>query len=219
MANSVSGCVKQIIDSTPLLHEFLVQGLLSYSNYAESIHGKVEELHGKQVRLPAIIMAVRRYADELRARSSSQRAYQVEYEIVMKTNILDVNLVRRDEFIAKLGTLYADVSTEKGDFLNVSIGSHEISLAVSEKYRLRVEELIIGESVLTRLEDLVALTLIFSGDFLQTPGIVYEAVRKLAWEEVNMIEIVSTMNELTFVISRENSLKAFSVLQSFLGEH
>ncbi len=33
-----------------------------------------------------------------------------------------------------------------------------------------------------------------------------------------MIEIVSTMNELTFVIGREDSMAAFDVLQSFLGK-
>jgi aspartokinase len=57
---------------------------------------------------------------------------------------------------------------------------------------------------------------VFTGDFLQTPGIVYEAVRHLAWEQINVIEIVSTMNELTFVIKREDSMKAFDVLQGFL---
>ena len=68
------------------------------------------------------------------------------------------------------------------------------------------------------MEDLVALSLVFTGDFLQTPGIVYEAVRRLAWEEINVIEIVSTMNELTFVIKREDSMQAFEVLQSFLAK-
>jgi aspartokinase len=52
---------------------------------------------------------------------------------------------------------------------------------------------------------------------MSTPGIVYEAERKLAWEQINENEIISTMHELTFVIRREDSMKAFSVLQSFLG--
>ena len=74
-----------------------------------------------------------------------------------------------------------------------------------------------GEQVLNKMNDLVAVTLVFTGDFLRAPGIVYEAVRRLAWEEVNVIEIVSTMNELTFVLTRGDSMKAFDVLQSFLG--
>ncbi|MFA6687952.1 MAG: hypothetical protein ACOX6K_01970 [Sphaerochaetaceae bacterium] len=219
MADSVSSCVKRIIDKTPFLHEILIQGILSCSNYAESIHSQVEKAYGKPVKISAIVMAIRRYAEDLRQRDNSQRRYNVQYEIVMKTNIFDVNLVRRDSFIMKLATLYQNVSTEKGDFLNVTMGNHEVSVAVSEKYRSLIEELVQGEEILNRMEDLVALTLIFSGEFLQTPGIVYEAVRKLAWEEINMIEVMSTMNELTFVIRRGDSMKAFSVLQSFLGQN
>ena len=101
--------------------------------------------------------------------------------------------------------------------MNITLGSHEVSLAVSEKYRSLVSELAKDEEVLHQMDDLVALSLVFTGDFLQTPGIVYEAVRHLAWEQINVIEIVSTMNELTFVIKREDSMKAFDVLQGFLS--
>jgi aspartokinase len=162
-------------------------------------------------------MALRRYGEELKSRDVRCKANNVEYGIVMKTNIFDLNLVRRDSFISKLGVLYDQISTEKGDFLNITLGSHEVSLSVSEKYRSLVSELAKDEEVLNSMNDLVALSLVFTGDFLQTPGIVYEAVRRLAWEQINVIELVSTMNELTFVIKREDSMKSFDVLQSFLG--
>lgn len=217
MAESVSSYVKRIVDKSPFIHEMLISGILSYSNYADAIQPEVEKLCGAKVKNAAIVMALRRYAEELKGREKEQKGGNVDYQIVMKTNIFDLNLVRRDSFIAKLGPLYSQISPEKGDFLNISLGSHEISLAVSEKYRSLVEQLS-EEDILHRMEDLVALSLVFTGDFLQTPGIVYEAVRRLAWEEINVIEIVSTMNELTFVIRRQDSMRAFEVLQSFLAK-
>ncbi|MDT4762856.1 hypothetical protein [Sphaerochaeta sp. PS] len=217
MAESVSSCVKRIVDKSPFIHEMLISGILSFSNYAQSILPEVEKSYGKEVKNAAIVMALRRYGDELKSRNQKEVHNTVEYGIVMKTNIFDLNLVRRDSFISKLGALYGQISTEKGDFLNITLGSHEVSLAVSEKYRHLVTELAKEEEVLHEMEDLVALSLVFTGDFLQTPGVVYEAVRRLAWEQINVIEIVSTMNELTFVIKREDSMKAFDVLQSFLG--
>lgn len=216
MAESVSSCVKRIIDKTPFIHEMLVRGILSFSNYASSIKNEVESSYGKSVKHSAIVMAIRRYGEELKIRDNSEKKIEVDYEIVMKTKICDLNIVRNDKFLSKLTRLYHEVSTEKGDFLNVSLGSHEISVAVSEKYKLVVDEIAKGEEILHRKDDLVALSLVFSGEFMATPGIVYEAVRKLAWEVINVIEIVSTKNELTFVINREDSMKAFDVLQSFL---
>lgn len=217
MADSVSSCVKRVVDKSPFIHDMLINGILSFSNYADSIQEEVQKAYGKEVKSSAIVMALRRYGEELKSRDVRCKANNVEYGIVMKTNIFDLNLVRRDSFIAKLGVLYDQISTEKGDFLNITLGSHEVSLSVSEKYRTLVSELAKDEEVLSQMDDLVALSLVFTGDFLQTPGIVYEAVRRLAWEQINVIELVSTMNELTFVIKREDSMKSFDVLQSFLG--
>ena len=163
-------------------------------------------------------MAIRRYGEELRKREMEQKSYNLKHEIVMKTNIFSVNLVLSDSVMVKLGALYNKVKPTSSDFLNVTVGSHEVSISISEKNISLLDPFFREEKVLHKMGDLVALSLVFSGDFMSTPGIVYEAVRKLAWEEINVNEIVSTMNELTFVISREDSMAAFSVLQSFLAE-
>lgn len=218
MAHSVATCVKQIINRSPFISEMLIQDVISYSNLSKFIQPKVEALYGRSTNLAAIVMAIRRYSDELKSKKDYTKKEDLDYEIAMKTNIYDVNLVRNDSFISKLAKINDKVEFSKGDFLNVSIGSHEISIAVSEKYREVIDEIVMGEEILHKWEHLVALTILFRGDFLQTPGILYLATRKLAWENINLIEIVSTMNELTFVITREDSLKAFDVLQSFFEE-
>jgi len=214
---SVSSAVKQIIDRTPFIYEMLIQGVISYSNYAASIAAQVNTLCAKEVNQAAIVMAIRRYSEQLRSKEGEQKKYNLHYEIVIKTNIYAINMVRSESIGAKIGQLYSLIESKSGDFLNITLGSREISISFSEKYVETVKKLTKGESYLYSKGDLVALSLIFSGDFMSTPGIVYEAVRKLAWEKINVNEIVSTMNELTFVVKREDSMSAFSVLQSFLG--
>ncbi len=218
MANSIANCVKVIINRSPFIIEMLMQDVISYSNLARFIQSKVEANYGQPVKLSAIVMAVRRYAEDLREEGKNTTHEKINYEISMKTNIFDVNFVRNDNFVKCINDLYEKVEPGKGDFLNISIGSHEISLAVSDKFRSAVEELVRNEEILHKKENMVALTINFTGDFLKTPGILYMATRKLAWENINLTEIVSTMNELTFVIEREDSLKAFDVLQSFFDE-
>lgn len=218
MANSISNCVKQVINRTPFINDMLLQDVISYSNLSRSIQMKVESLYGEEVNLSAIVMAVRRYAEELRKENREHTRGKIKYEISMKTGIYDVNLVRSEKFISHLSLLHEKVNLQKGDFLNTSIGSHEISLAISEKYREIAEEMLSGEEILHRKDNMVALSIFFTGDFLQTPGILYMATRKLAFENINLTEIVSTMNELTFVIEKADSLKAFEVLESFFDE-
>ncbi|NLZ67737.1 MAG: hypothetical protein GX903_01880 [Spirochaetales bacterium] len=217
MANSVASSVKQIIDMSPFVSELLVLDVISFSNLSKFIQPKVEEKLGKKVKNAAIVMAIRRYTEDLKVEKSAFSQEKLQYEISMKTNIYDVNLVRNNSFMSKLNFLYQKVDLAKGDFLNITIGSHEISLSISDKYKEIVDELVANETVMHKIDDLVALTIQFNGNFLKTPGILYLATRKLAWENINLIEIVSTMNDLTFVLSRQDSMRAFSVLQSFFN--
>ena len=215
---SVAAAVKTIINRSPFISEMLIQDVISFSNLAKSIQPKVEALYGESVNTAAVVMAIRRYADELKEAEKGAVKGRIDYEIQMKTNIYDVNFSRDDSFIPRLSELYDIVRPDQGDFLNITLGSHEITLAVSENHRETVDELTKGQRIVHRYSDLVALTIVFHGDFLQTPGILYLAVRKLAWENINIIEIVSTMNVLTFVIRREDSHKAYEALEAFLDE-
>lgn len=219
MTGSVAGCVKNVINRSPFISEMLIQEVISFSNLAKFIKPKVEALYGESVNSAAIVMAIRRYAEDLKRNKEKRKQGTINYEISMKTNIYDVNFLRNDSFISSLPVLYERIRPESGDFLNVTLGSHEISLAVSEKYKPIVDEILAKEKIVSTMNDLVALTIVFhDGGFLETPGVLYLAVRKLAWENINVIEIVSTMNILTFVIKREDSLSAYAALQTFLKE-
>lgn len=216
---SISSVVKDVIYNSPFISEMLIQDVISFSNLAKSIKPRVEALYGKSVNNAAIVMSIRRYADDLKRTKRIPTHGKIDYELTMKSNIYDVNFLRNDEFIKKLPNLYDAVRPEAGDFLSISFSSYEISLAVSEKHKDIVDKLTEGEKIVTKLSNLVALTIVFSDDkFLQTPGVMYLATRMLAWENINVFEIVSTMNVLTFVVSKEDGIRAYAALQTFLNE-
>ena len=73
MVNSIAACVKIIINKTPFINEMLIQDVISYSNLSKSIHNKVETMYGHPVNESAIVMAVRRYADDLRKSEKKQK--------------------------------------------------------------------------------------------------------------------------------------------------
>ncbi|MGM0431203.1 MAG: DUF7523 family protein [Spirochaetota bacterium] len=213
---TVSSCVKRIINKKPYLYEAMKRGIVSYGQLADQMHAEIEQMVQKTVKHSAVVMALRRYSEEIRQQKGFPREVAIEYELQIQTNIFDINLKKTERALEIIKGLYDVVSIERGDFLNITIGTNEISIAVSGKYSHKLEELLSGETFLHRLSDLVALTVLFTGDFLHTPGVVYEAVRNLSWNSVNVYEIISTTNELTFVLDRKDSTTAYEVLQSFL---
>ena len=218
MGVSVAALVKDFIDKSPFISEMLIEDLVSFSNLARYMQSDVSKSAGFEVSHSSLVMAARRYATELKEKAKSERKGSIGFEISMKTNIYDVNLRMSDETASALMKLYDVVQPSNGDFLNITIGSHEISLAISGSLRDKVDSIISEKDVIHRFTDLVAITIAFSGDFLQTPGIVHLAARKLAWAGVNIIEIVSTMNVLTFVIGKEQSSRAYEALTEFLTD-
>jgi len=214
--SSVSGEVKVLLENKPFLLEALGRGILSLGNLAEVFKPEIEKNLKKGVKNSAIVMALRRYGEDIKNNMAIKEHASVSGEIIMKTNICDFNVRKSPSLLAKIKDLYALVSIERGDFLNITVGNNEISVSVSERYYNQIEAFLNTEVVYNKQRGLVSLTLIFSGDFLNTPGIIFQVIRRLAWENINLLEIVSTMTELTIVIDKNHSFKAYEVMQSFL---
>jgi len=64
---------------------------------------------------------------------------------------------------------------------------------------------------------LVALSIGFKGDFFHTPGVIFTVVRRLAWDDINIYEIISTMTELTLILHKKDSMRAYESLQDVIG--
>ena len=215
---TVSHLVKKLLENKPFLLEGLGKGIISHGNLADELKPKIEKELGKKVKDAAIIMALRRYSEELSERTLSNKIFNFKGEIMMKTNICDFNVIKTPNLLNKIKSLYNLVDLERGDSLNIIVGNNEVSIVTNEKHKDRVVRFLKGEKIINKEFNLVALTIVFSGDFLHTPGIVFQSVRRLAWENINILEIISTLTELTFIISKENSMKSYDVLQELVGK-
>jgi len=215
---SVSSMVKYLLENKPFLLDALSRGILSLGNLATEFKPDIEKSLGKTIKETAIVMALRRYGEEIRERRDTVVSESISGEILMKTNICDFNILKSTTLLSRLKNLYEMVNIERGDFLNIIVGNNEISISVSEKYYGEIELFLQGETFFNQSRGLVSLTVIFNGDFLHTPGIVSQVMHRFAWENINIFEIVSTMTELTFVIENKNSIKGYEVLQKYL-EH
>ncbi|MDP3764938.1 MAG: hypothetical protein Q8R04_00345 [Nanoarchaeota archaeon] len=216
---TVSHIVKKIVSEQAFVEEALGTGIISIASLAEQILPKIEQELGKKIKHAAAVMALRRYADEIAEHRKKTRKFDFTGEILMKTNICDFSIVKSPSLLVKLKTIYNLVNFERGDTLNVILGNNEVSIIINKRYMEKLIRFLSGEKILNQEQDLVALTIIFtSDDFTHTPGVIFNAVRKLAWENINIYEIVSTMTELTFILNKKDSMKAYDVLHEMVGK-
>lgn len=216
---TISHIVKKIVSEQPFVEEGVGSGIISVQSLAEQMLPKIEQELNKKVRLPAVVMALRRYSDEIQKQRQKVKKFNYAAELLLKTNICDFTIVKSQSLLAKLKTIYNLVDFERGDTLNVILGNNEVSVVINEKYADSLVKFLHGEKILNKEISLIALTIVFvADDFLHTPGIIFDVVRKLAWNNINIYEIVSTMTELTFILHKKDSMKAYDVLQELVSK-
>lgn len=215
---TASHLIEVEIKKKPLLQEAIMQGIISYAALAEKLHPKIQKELNKKISLSAVVMALRRHSEKLKKNFIKKSKFNFDTEIIMKTHLIDFCFLKSNEIFSKLKKIYTLIDYEKGDTFNVINGNYEVSIVASNKYYKKIKDVLKEEKLLNIEKNLVSLTLNLSKDFISTPGTIFEITRKLAWENVNIIEIVSTMTELTFIVEKKKATDAYNALQELIEE-
>ena len=209
---TISHIVQKIVDNKVYIQESMHKEIVSYAGLAKQLKPEIEEELGKTIKKHAIEMALRRYSEQLRQKHKPIK-FDYSSDIIMKTKICDIAVVRSPKLLFKLKKLYDIVDFEKGDILNIIQGSSEISIVTNERYKNKLLEILKEEKVLITEDNLISLTMTFSKDFFYTPGIIFNIIRNIAWENINIYEIVSTNTELTFILHKKDAMKGYKALE------
>lgn len=211
--------MKKTVNSRPSLQEALIEGIVNYVNLANKLQPEIQAELGEKTKKSAVMMALRRYGEELQKKSVVKEQFKMSHEIVMKTNLCDICIVKTPSALDKIKQIHQIVDYEKGETLNVIQGNYEITIVISQKYLDSLKEILKGEKILNIQKSLVSLTLSLSKEFLSTPGILALATRKLAWNNINIFENISTMTELIFIVAEKDAVKAYNTFQEMTKEH
>jgi aspartokinase len=188
------------------------RGIISYGSLAAQLKKEIEQELNKEVRHHAIVMALRRHGETLKQQHQNI-TFDYSTEIILKTNICDIAVQKSPTLFSRLKQLYDIVNFEKGDVVNVIHGRYEVSIVTNERYLTNALNYLAPEKILNIEKDLITLTLTFPKEFLYTPGITFNVVRSIAWENINIYEIVSTNTELTLVLHKKDAIEAYTALE------
>jgi len=212
---TVSHVVQKIINNRVFVLEAMSKGIISYGSLAKQLKPEIEEELGKEIKLHAVVMALRRYSDSLK-KEHKKITFDYSSEIILKTDICDISVLRSPLLFTKLKKIYDIVDFEKGDLLNLIHGKSEVSIVTNERYRAKLLDFLKDQKILNVEKDLVSLSLTYPKEFFNTPGVIFNVVRNIAWENINIFEIVSTNSELTFIISKKEAIKSYKALEKLV---
>jgi len=210
---TITHVVQDILNNHVFLNEAVSNDIISYNKVAEKIKPEVEAEMGKKVKHSAIVMALRRNADKL---NGKYKHPSIDYSIeTIKTDLCYIVFENSPTIQNKIQKIYSIINFKKGGILNLIQSNFEIAIIINKKYREEALDILEGEKVLDILDNLVSISLVYDKDFLRTPGIIYEVSRFMAWENINIVDMVITKMELELIIDKKDLMKCYKTLAKF----
>jgi len=185
---TVSHIVTKLVNEKIYLHEAISKKIASYGSVAKQLKPEIEKELGKEVKHSAI-----------------------------KTNIIDINVVKTQALFDKLKRFYEVVDFERGDILHVIYGRTHVAIITNERYRKKILDLLQYQKIKKVEEDLVALSFTVGRKRIDLPGVLFQVTRNLAWENINIIEIISVNVEVTFIVDKKDAVKGYNALEKLIA--
>ena len=216
---TVSHIARKIVERKPFLEEALSRGLINYGALADQMKGEIEKELGKEVERAAILMALRRLKEELEESFVRQATVKFrESDITIKSDLIEVTYLKSYSIINNIRKLYDSVDFSKGDFLTITHGLYEITIISSKKYGGKIESVFSSEKLVKKISSLSSLTVRIPEEAINTIGLFYVLTKAINWENIPIVEIVSTLTELTFILKEDDISRAFGVIKGVMAE-
>ena len=213
---TISHIVNKMIDDNIYLQEAIGKGIASYGSVAKKLKPDIEGELRKEVAHYAVVAAIRRYSEKLNVKFKEIKFDANTSEVNLKTNIIDIRVIRTMSLFDKLKRIYDIIKFEKGDILHIIYGRNSVSIVANERYKEQICRFLQYEKLLNYKENLVCLSFTIGKELVDTAGVLFTIVRNFAWENINIIEVISIDMGITFIVEEKDAVKGYRALERLI---
>lgn len=211
----VTDLVRQIIQSSETELTALSRGVLNLSAYAKRIQPEVQRRAKKPVKVGTIVVALSRFASGVQTEDPLLPAFILD-NIAVRSGLAELAFVNSKENKTRALSLYANKKLAQTDFLTITYGIGEISIFLPEEFIEIAMRVFAGEKPKLRLENLASLTVRFGEAYIETPNMYFALFRHIAVRKINIVEVVSTFTELTFLVHEQDLNDLFQTMNALM---
>lgn len=203
---TVKEATKEIIERSRYLSEALSKGLINVSALARYIRPEIEQMLIKPISEASVLMAVKRLENDFKPKTQFKNVFTEAPSMVVRSNLVKVTFK---------GTVVLQ-PTEQTSFLAMTQDKETTTIITNkqESSRIRSNN---KENILDFQDKLSAITISLPKEALDTSGVFYFFLKSLAWEGINIVEMISNYLELTIVVEDKDIQRTFSILQSLFS--
>ncbi len=212
---TVATITAELVHQMPFIEEGLEQNLINLSQLARQLQPKIQQRLLKDVQLGAIMMALKRLVPSYKAHFGElQEILDQMGDIAVKSHLVGYTFMNSPTLAHRFDELISQRKTNPNRFLTLSQGIYETSLIIDAEYDSQITKLFRQEKVIVRIANISSLTIKLPPSNIHIPGVYYTILKLLAWQGINLTDVVSTANELTILMEDQYIDRAFSLLKN-----
>jgi len=206
--------VAKIIKKSLYLEEALALGLINLSALARFIKPDVEREAMKEVKDGAVIVALNRLSRKTVKRARRLKSvFRNAPDLTVRSNLMEVTYANAERLLLRQKKLLDQLGGKPGYFLTVTQGINETTIIASRELKEKILAIFKGERIIARIENLSSITVLLPRGTALVPGVYSYILKSLAWEGINIVEVVSTLDEFTLILEDKNIDQAFSLIK------
>jgi hypothetical protein len=196
----------------------LAHGYMNLSAYAKIIKPEVQRQAMKPVSEASIVVALSRLHKSVKM-TGSVMPHVILDNISVKSDLIEFAFEKTKATEERLKRLYLDESLSSADFFTVTHGIGEISIVVPKYLKKTVLAAYRNHTPKLILENIASITIRFSEKYLNTPNVFYSLLHHFAMRRINIVEIISTFTETTFILSHKDLNDGFAIINTLARRH
>lgn len=211
---TVPEATKKIVERSRYLVEAISKGLINYSSLARYIKPEIEQMLFKDVSEASILMALKRLEKEMQPKFVPLKIFETQPDMIVRSNLVEFSFRTSDTLADSFHKLFQAHRENRSSFFTVTEGLSEAGIILSRDLEKEMDEVAQREQLLAKIPDLSCLTIRLPEENISTPGVYYFFLKSLAWEGINIVEVVSTPMEVSLILADKDINRAFAILKS-----
>lgn len=213
---TIPQAVEMVIKAKPFIAEALSDGLINISALARKIKPDIDKIISKESKQGAIVMALNRLTPQVdvSVNKGIDKMISMIGDIIVRSDLTDYTYNNSKTLVKCHMKVFESIANHSDIFYTLVRGVHESNLVISSHYANLVDEHFKKEELQRKTKNLSAITLKLHENNTKVPGFYYYILKSVAWEGINITEVISTTNEFTILVDDNDVERAFSELKS-----
>ncbi len=199
MLVSIPEKVEEMINTSPYLREAMANDLLNLSAVARYMQPQIAEALLKPVSNESVFMALQRLQKKLHPFFAVNPGHYLN-NLELRADLFELTVTNSTELLSKLSRLAKTTADRRAALFVFTQGQHETMIITSTSLKPEIMRALHDETITTTVPDLTGITLQRSPGQIERTGVLYYPLRILAWENISVIEIITTSHEIMMIV-------------------